>query len=194
MWRPGFDFAEHQIATVRGYHRALCVYSHVHRGTPEKPGLVLGLDRGGSCKGIAFCVPAAAADATIAYLRGREQVTNVYRELHLQAMLADGRRIMALSYAVDRCHGQYAGRLERAELERLVLQGHGASGANPDYVRNTQAHLTQIGIHDRTLDWLAQRLHDIASRSMPMPGGSSSNDDHSDQTLSVKDLSALSNV
>ncbi len=158
MWRPGFAFAEHQIATVRGYHRALCVYSHVHRGTPEKPGLVLGLDRGGSCKGVAFRVPAMVASAAIAYLRQREQVTLVYRELLLQTRLADGRRVMALSYAVDRGHVQYAGRLARPELERLVLQGQGASGANPDYVRNTQAHLAQLGIRDATLDWLAQRL------------------------------------
>jgi cation transport protein ChaC len=197
MWRPGFDFAERQIATVRGYHRALCVYSHVHRGTPEKPGLVLGLDRGGSCKGIAFCVPAAAADATIAYLRGREQVTSVYRELNLQARLADGRRVMALSYAADRCHGQYAGRLERLELERLVLQGHGASGANPDYVRNTQAHLARLGIRDSTLDWLVQRLQDIAAQSAQAPARSArdlADKERADQALSVQDLSALSNV
>ncbi|MGB8278269.1 MAG: gamma-glutamylcyclotransferase [Methylovirgula sp.] len=163
MWRPDFAFAEHQIATVRGYHRALCVYSHVHRGTPEKPGLVLGLDRGGSCKGIAFRVPAMAAEETIAYLRQREQVTLVYRELLLQTRLADGRQVMALSYAVDRGHVQYAGRLARPELERLVLQGQGASGANPDYVRNTQAHLAQLGIRDTTLDWLAQRLDGTGS-------------------------------
>lgn len=158
MWRPGFSFVERRTATVRGYHRALCVYSHVHRGTPEKPGLVLGLDRGGSCKGIAFRVAATQAAATIAYLRGREQVTHVYRELHLRARLDDGRSVAALSYAVDRSHGQYAGRLDRQELERLVLQGNGASGANPDYVRNTQAHLAELGIVDATLEWLAQRL------------------------------------
>jgi glutathione-specific gamma-glutamylcyclotransferase len=158
MWRPGFPFAERRGATVHGYHRALCVYSHVHRGTPEKPGLVLGLDRGGSCRGIAFKVPTAEADATIAYLRGREQVTLVYRELFLRARLDNGRNIKALSYAVDRSHGQYAGRLERPELERLVLQGKGVSGANPDYVRNTQAHLAELGILDPTLAWLAERL------------------------------------
>lgn len=163
MWRPGFAFVEHQIATVRGYHRALCVYSHVHRGTPEKPGLVLGLDRGGSCKGIAFRVPASAAQETIEYLRAREQVTLVYRELHLHAWLADGRTVTALSYAVDRNHQQYAGQLERAELARFVEQGQGASGANPDYVRNTQAHLTQLGIPDATLDWLVAKL----DRSLP---------------------------
>ncbi len=169
MWRPGFAFAESQIATVLGYHRALCVYSHVHRGTPEKPGLVLGLDRGGSCKGIAFCVPAGAADETIAYLREREQVTSVYRELHLQARLADGRRVIALSYAADRCHGQYAGRLERVELERLVLQGRGASGANPEYVRNTQMRLAQLGIRDATLDWLVKRLEAQTQQSPQAP-------------------------
>lgn len=158
MWRPGFDFVERRVATVRGYHRALCVYSHVHRGTPERPGLVLGLDRGGACKGIAFRVPAAKATATIGYLRRREQVTLVYRELLLRARLDDGRVVTALSYAVDRSHGQYAGRLDKEELERLVLQGQGLSGANPDYVRKTQAHLAELGIFDATLEWLAQRF------------------------------------
>lgn len=158
MWRPGFPFVERQLATVRGYHRSLCVYSHVHRGTPEKPGLVLGLDRGGSCKGIAFRVAGSEAPATIAYLRAREQVTSVYRELYLSARLQNGRAVVALSYAVDRSHEQYAGRLDREELERLVLQGNGASGANPEYVLNTQAHLVELGISDATLEWLTERL------------------------------------
>jgi glutathione-specific gamma-glutamylcyclotransferase len=158
MWRPEFSFVERRVATIHGYHRALCVYSHVHRGTPEKPGLVLGLDRGGSCKGIAFRVPAAEAAETIAYLRGREQVTLVYRELLLRARLADGRDVSALSYAVDRTHGQYAGRLDRQDVMRLVLQGQGLSGANPDYVRNTQAHLAELGLSDPMLEWLAERL------------------------------------
>lgn len=162
MWRPGFSFLERRLATVRGYHRALCVYSHVHRGTPQRPGLVLGLDRGGSCKGIAFRVAAAEAAETIAYLRVREQATLVYRELHLRARLEDSRSVTALSYAADRSHGQYAGRLDREELARLVLQGEGVSGANPEYVRNTHAHLAELGIHDATLAWLAERLGNCA--------------------------------
>ena len=85
MWRPGFAFEERGLATIRGLHRALCIWSHVHRGTPDRPGLVLGLDRGGSCKGVAFRVAGARRQETIAYLREREQVTSVYVEVWLEA-------------------------------------------------------------------------------------------------------------
>ena len=158
MWRPGFDYEEKQVAVVRGYHRALCVYSHVHRGTPERPGLVLGLDRGGSCKGIAFRVAASKAVDTIAYLRAREQVTMVYREIVLKAVTVDGRVVNAVSYAVDRTHEQYAGMLDLPDLERFVGQGVGVSGANPDYVRNTYEHMAGLGIADATLKALTQRF------------------------------------
>jgi len=158
MWRPGFDFAERHGAIVRGYHRSLCIYSHVHRGTSERPGLVLGLDRGGSCKGVAFRVEARDAQATIAYLRAREQVTLVYREVLLQARLADGRSVAVVCYVADRSHSQYAGRLDRREVARLVGQGVGQSGSNPDYVKNTHAHLVDLAIRDETLEWLASQL------------------------------------
>ena len=158
MWRPGFDFAERTLATIRGWRRSLCVYSHVHRGTPEKPGLVLGLDRGGACKGVAFRVPAASAAVVVAYLRAREQVTMVYREVSARASLADGREVRVLTYAVDRTHVQYAGALEPSELERLVAQGVGVSGANPDYVRQTYEHMVEIGIEDRMLAALVADL------------------------------------
>jgi cation transport protein ChaC len=158
MWRPEFAFIEQQVAVLRGYHRALCVYSHVHRGTREQPGLVLGLKRGGSCKGIAFRVAADAAETTLTYLRGREQVTDVYLETRLRTTLADKRIVNAVCYIADPKHEQYAGLLERAELVRLVTQGVGVSGANPDYVRNTQTHLRALGIRDETLEWLMDRL------------------------------------
>src|SRR3974390_469975 len=81
IWKPGFDYLEARPAKLIGEHRALCIYSFVHRGTPEKPGLVLGLDRGGACQGMAYCVAEKKRDDIIAYLRAREQVTSVYREV-----------------------------------------------------------------------------------------------------------------
>jgi cation transport protein ChaC len=158
MWRPGFPFEESRLAKVRGYHRALCVYSHVHRGTPERPGLVLGLDRGGSCKGIAFRVRENLIDETIAYLRAREQVTMVYKEVFLRASLGDGRIVTAMTYAADRSHSQYAGALGLPDLEKFVEQGTGVSGANPEYVVNTYEHMTGLGISDAKLAALTRKF------------------------------------
>jgi glutathione-specific gamma-glutamylcyclotransferase len=158
MWRPGFPFLERRHAHLHGYHRALCVFSHVHRGTPERPGLVLGLDRGGRCHGVAFRVAAEEAAETVAYLRAREQVTGVYLERRLPVRLAGGERVAALAYTVDRGHPQYAGRLPEAELLRLVRQGVGVSGANPDYVRSTHGHLLEMGVTDPVLAHLAHTL------------------------------------
>ncbi|MGJ3262439.1 MAG: gamma-glutamylcyclotransferase [Salinarimonas sp.] len=165
MWRPGFPFLERHAARVRGYHRSLCVYSHVHRGTPERPGLVLGLDRGGSCRGVAFRVDPAHTTQTIAYLRAREQATAVYLERRLEARLADGRLVPALTYVVDRAHLQYAGRLHDAETLRIVRGGVGRSGANPDYVLSTAVHLVELGVHDPHLARLAAALAEDASRT-----------------------------
>src|SRR6202048_2930808 len=81
MWRPGFEFIEQGSARLIGGHCPLCVYFFCHRGTPGKPGLVLGLDRGGACRGVAFRVAAKHRDDTVDYLRSREQTTNVYREV-----------------------------------------------------------------------------------------------------------------
>ncbi|ACL59315.1 gamma-glutamylcyclotransferase [Methylobacterium nodulans] len=155
MWNPGFPAVERRKAQLRGYHRALCVLSHVHRGTPERPGLVLGLDRGGSCRGVAFRIAETESAATLAYLRAREQVTAVYVERRLGVTLEDGRRVTAVTYLVDRTHPQYAGRLPEAELLRLVRQGLGRSGANPDYVRNTHQHLLAMGVADPLLARIA---------------------------------------
>ncbi|MEJ1160321.1 gamma-glutamylcyclotransferase [Prosthecomicrobium sp. N25] len=160
MWRPGFPHVETVPARLAGWHRSLCVYSWYHRGTPERPGLVLGLDRGGSCRGLAFRVEAAEAAAVIAYLREREQVTAVYRELVRPVGLTDGsgRLVEAVFYAVDRAHPQYAGKLDRLALTRFVRQGVGASGPNPDYVLNTAEHLAHLGIRDPVLESIARDL------------------------------------
>ncbi|RBP16163.1 cation transport protein ChaC [Roseiarcus fermentans] len=158
MWRPGFAFASRRKATVRGWRRSLCIYSHVYRGTPEKPGLVLGLDRGGACAGVAFEVAATLREATIRYLREREQVTAVYLERVVPVTLESGERVQALTYVADRLHGQYAGRLDRETMLAVVRAGRGQSGDNAAYVTETRDHLAAIGVHDSELEWLAERL------------------------------------
>ena len=160
MWRPGFDFVEQAPARLIGEHRALCVFSWDHRGTPEKPGLVLGLDRGGACRGIAFKVEAAKRAATIAYLREREQTTGVYHEVMRSVWLDNDarKRVSALAYVVDRGHVQYAGRLSLQEQLHFVRQGHGRSGANRDYVLSTVEAIEAEGFRDPQLHQLAMML------------------------------------
>ena len=162
MWRPGFEFIEQVPARLIGEHRALCVYSFDHRGTPEKPGLVLGLDRGGACRGIAFRVAAKLRHDTIAYLREREQTTHVYREVMRSVWLHNEarERVSALAYVVDRGHVQYAGRLSLAERLHFVKQGHGRSGANRDYVISTVKAIEAEGFRDEQLHRLAAMLHE----------------------------------
>ena len=162
IWRPGFEFIEQVPARLIGEHRALCVYSFDHRGTPEKPGLVLGLDRGGACRGVAFRVAAKRRESTIDYLRSREQTTHVYREVMRSVWLDNEARgrVSALTYVVDRGHVQYAGRQPISEQFRIVRQGHGRSGNNRDYVLSTVRAIEARGFRDTQLHQLALMLHD----------------------------------
>ena len=162
MWRPGFEFTEQAPARLIGEHRALCVYSFDHRGTPEKPGLVLGLDRGGACRGVAFRVAAKRRSDTVEYLRGREQTTHVYREVMRSVWLDNEarQRVSALTYVVDRGHVQYAGRLSLPEQLRHVQQGHGRSWNNREYVLSTVKSIEAQGFRDEPLHQLAMMLRD----------------------------------
>ncbi len=162
MWRPGFAYALRCKAKLSGWRRSLCVWSQVYRGTPAAPGLVLGLDRGGACLGVAFRVNAALSEATIRYLRDREQVTSVYLERTAPVTLETGERVAALTYVADRRHPQYAGRLDRETMLAIVRARRGRSGDNAAYVIETRDHLAAIGVRDGELEWLAARLRDEA--------------------------------
>lgn len=167
MWRPGFDHVEAVPARLSGAHRALCVYSWVHRGTRERPGLVLGLDRGGACRGLAFRVEGDNRESVLAYLRERELVTDVYREVWRPVtLLGRNESVPALTYVVDRGHVQYAGALAPEQIHALVRAGTGKSGANVDYVLNTVLHLGALGIRDPILERLTGAL-----RSEQPPSG-----------------------
>ncbi len=160
MWRPDFAYEERVRARLLGAHRRLCIYSHVHRGTPDRPGLVLGLAPGGSCLGVAFRVKAELREPTIAYLRAREQVTSVYVEAERSVAILDGtsRKIRALCYLADRRHAQYAAGVTHADMVHLVRHAKGQSGANPDYVLATIAEMERLGIRDAQLFAIAREL------------------------------------
>lgn len=158
MWRPGFDFEESVRAKIYGAHRSLCVLSHTHRGTDQSPGLVLGLDRGGSCTGLAFRVAEEKGESVIAYLRERELDNRVYVETRRRIRIENAAEVDALLYVVDRRHPQYVQDMRRDDALAIVQNSHGHSGPNRDYVVNTALHLETLGIRDRTLEWLASRL------------------------------------
>jgi len=170
MWRPGFAYEEAQHARLTGYRRCFCIYSVHHRGTVDRPGLVLGLDRGGACEGIAYRVTAARAAETTRYLRAREQVYGVYRETHVPVELITGprREELALTYIVERAHPNYAGRLPLAMQACLIHGSRGRSGANLDYLISTLRHLAELGIRERELERL---LVMIGPHTARFPGG-----------------------
>lgn len=157
MWKPGFDFEVAARARLSGWRRCFCIYSTHHRGTAERPGLVLGLDRGGVCEGVALRVAIDKAAATLAYLRAREQVNGVYREVlmpvHLEAPWQ--REVMARAYVVERAHPSYTGRLPIARQARLIRAARGISGCNLDYLLNTLAHLAELAIDEPDLERIA---------------------------------------
>ena len=157
MWKPGFAYQTRSEARLYGYHRSLCVYSWVHRGTRECPGLVFGLDRGGACKGFAFEVAPEDEAGVIDYLDARELVTDVYRRKRLMITTETG-RVPAWCYVVRRDHPQYAGKLCEAALMAMIELGKGRSGHCRDYVLSTVAHLDELGVDDRLLKSVARKL------------------------------------
>jgi len=165
MWRPGFRFKARYAARLYGYHRAFCVYSYFHRGTPENPGLVFGLDRGGACRGFAFHVAGADAEETRAYLSEREQMTGIYLDVMRPLQLVEGpkTKVEALCFIVDREHQQYAGKLPFEKQVDLIAGSVGRSGKNPDYLESTVVQMKEMGISDHGLGslWRAveRRLH-----------------------------------
>ena len=160
MWRPGFAPAETVRARLTGLQRRFCVYSFHHRGTHARPGLVLGLDSGGVCDGVAYRVDPDSASDVLAYLREREQVSGVYREALRPLSLSDGsgRQVKALTYIVERAHPQYAGALQLGVQARVIRGASGLSGVNLDYLMNTLTHLRELGIRERQLERLGAMI------------------------------------
>lgn len=176
MWNPGFAYAEARPATLRGFHRAFCIYSVHYRGTARNPGLVLGLDRGGVCHGMAFRLAPDTHAETLAYLRRRELIYGVYREAFVPVDLAHDRpdaplqTVYALAYIAERAHPAYAGVLPLAREATLIRRSAGRSGTNLDYLLSTHRHLRSLGIQDIRLDRLVAMTGAFAGRSSLQEG------------------------
>jgi cation transport protein ChaC len=154
MWRPGFPFVERAAATLHGRRRAFCIYSVHHRGTYDRPGLVLGLAAGGAVRGAAFRIAEADWPAVYAYLLEREQPTETYIEARRAVRLADGRRVEALVFLSDLRHAQWAGHLSLERQAELIAGAVGLSGPNVDYLRDLVGHLREEGIRDHAMERL----------------------------------------
>lgn len=150
MWDPGFRFADALPALLRGYHRSFCIYSSRYRGTVDKPGLVLGLDRGGACRGIAYRIAADEVPRALETLWLREMRRGVYVP-RLLPVAAAGRRPKALAFLANHGHAGYAGRLALEDCAEIIAGCCGERGPNIDYLVNTLRHLDTLGVHDHHL-------------------------------------------
>ncbi len=163
MWNPGFPHAERVLATLPGYWRSFCMWSVHYRGTPEAPGLVLALDEhdGAECHGLGFRVAPEHSEKTLAELRERELISSAYLERVLEVVLADGRRVEAVTYVIDPHHDQYCNGLDLEAQAGVIAGAMGERGPNCEYLYNTAAHLDELGIEDADMAWLAQRVRGL---------------------------------
>ncbi|MFL6563377.1 MAG: gamma-glutamylcyclotransferase [Burkholderiales bacterium] len=152
MWSPGFSYSQKGRGRIHGYHRALCILSTRYRGTKRKPGLVMGLCRGGSCWGMAYRLHGDEVRRALARLWKREMPRRVYAPRLLQVQIAGGRQIRALAFLADPTHPAYVRELDLHGRARLVAQGIGQRGTAVDYIRNTLEHMHQLGVNDPHLE------------------------------------------
>lgn len=170
IWNPAFHFRRREIARVHGLHRRFCLWTHLGRGTPERPGLVLGLEAGGSCRGVCYEIPAEEIDSELEIVWRREMVTGAYRPRWVEAQTASGPR-RAVTFVINRRHERYTGQLSEAAIIDAIAAAHGPLGACADYLFNTAAHLEELGIADpallRLCDAVRERQRQIAVSGGP---------------------------
>jgi glutathione-specific gamma-glutamylcyclotransferase len=160
IWNPGLPTVEAVRSRVHGYHRGLYLWSRVNRGTPDQPGLVLALDRGGSCTGIAFRLAAADAESHLEVLWRREMAMGSYRPAWLPCTLADGRRVDALAFVMRRDVPTYTGKLDDPIVRHVFGCATGRYGTTLDYVSRTVQALRESGMPDRALEALLRRCEE----------------------------------
>ena len=162
IWNPCFHFARRELAHVHGFHRRFCLWTHLGRGTRENPGLMLGLDTGGSCRGVLYTITAADIASELDIVWRREMVTAAYRPTWVMARTKAGPR-RAITFLINHAHDRYAGRLDEAAIVAAIATARGPLGACADYLFNTTAHLDELGIADRGLRRLSALVRQVRS-------------------------------
>jgi cation transport protein ChaC len=157
IWNPMLDVAEARRARIFGYHRGFYLWSKINRGTPAAPGLVLGLDRGGSCDGIAYRLHCDTGASELALLWRREMIMGTYTPRWVMAH-SGGDAIPAIAFVVNRGKDDYAGRLSDDQIVTTALHSHGHYGSCADYLLQTAQSLHEHGITDTRLARLAERV------------------------------------
>lgn len=163
MWDPGFPHVECLPALIHGYHRELCIYSSRWRGTPQSPGLVLGLERGGACRGVAYRIAAAHAERSLESLWEREMRRGVYQPRLLHARLPT-RKARVLAFIANPLHPGYAGALPTERTAELIANCHGDRGPNVEYLARTLKHLADLGVRDHHLLRVMAVVRDLQKR------------------------------
>jgi cation transport protein ChaC len=165
MWNPAIEFAERRAGTVNGWHRRFCLWLHMGRGSPDNPGLMLALDRGGRCAGMLFRIPAADARAELLLAWRRELFTDAYRSRWVTAM-TDAGPVRAVTFVVNRAHLRYAGRLDEASVAARLASATGSLGSCASYLAQTLGALRSVGLHDRALERLQRLVGGIVHSGM----------------------------
>ncbi len=156
IWKPEFEYEAREPARVHGFHRRLCLRSVLYRGTQDCPGIVAGLDRGGSCLGMAYRIGAERVPEVFGGLWEREMFLGSYRPTWTRADLRRGGRVRALAFVVRRDAFNYCGGLSEDEIVAILLAARGVRGTSLDYLQRTVAALREAGLADPHLQRLAQ--------------------------------------
>ena len=167
IWNPAFHFSGRLVGRIYGYHRRFCLWTHLGRGCPERPGLVLGLERGGSCQGVAFHIAPGAVEEELMIVWRREMLGGAYLPRWVEVHTAVG-RVPAIAFVINPSHERYARALDEAAVAETIATAEGFLGPCADYLVNTVDHLAELGIHDRPLERLRRQvLARNAARAKP---------------------------
>lgn len=151
IWNPAFHFAEQRIARIHGHHRRFSLWAKVGRGSPERPGLMLSLERGGSCTGVAYRLAPGTEFAELDVIWRREMLARAYRPIWTRAQTATG-PVWTIAFAANRHHDRHAPGLSQEAIVHHLATGEGAMGRASDYLFDTVEHLRSLGIRDRALE------------------------------------------